>query len=113
MKPRHARLVRHLYFGAQLGEAVKCSPVGRSYVGSGDDAHPSPTPDERFDVLIENPDAVPLDERTQQVDAIGRGELLLNLDTNPRLISSVDEESTDRERDFGPRREANRARDLG
>jgi len=67
-------------------------------------------PDERLDVLVDNPKPVPLHESAEKIDAVGRRELSLDLSPDARLISSVDEQGCGRQRYFGSSWEANRAR---
>ena len=46
---------------------------------------------ERFQLLLQDPESVPLHERAQQVYAIGGRQLSLHLGTDARLVAAVDE----------------------
>ena len=68
---------------------------------------------ERFQLLFQHTEAVPLHKRAQKVHAIGGGQLSLYLGTDARLVATVDEQRARRQRDLGSRRRDRTARKSG
>ena len=66
------RVVLDLHLGAELAdEPIESGALGGTHVGGGDDAEPDASLGEATQLRLENPDAVPFDERAQEVDSIG------------------------------------------
>ncbi len=99
------RLVGDLDLGAQLGEPIEGPLVGGAHVGGRDDADPAASGDQLGDRGLDDAQAVPLDERAEQVDLVGRGHLVADLVADPRLVPAVDQERAGGERCRGADRE--------
>ena len=77
----------------QLGQLLHGLDVRRAHVGRGDDAQFPAPPGERLQVLEDQPQAAPLDEGHQHVDAVGAGDLLLELGKHLRLVHRSGEQA--------------------
>ena len=86
-------VVADLQAGAERGQRVEGPPFRSSNVGSGEDAKPArPALQEAAERVLEHPEAGPLEERAEQVDAVGRGEFAAYLGADTHVVVSVDEE---------------------
>jgi len=91
--------------GADAGQVVQHPAVGGAHVGGGEHAEAAGVAvEEAAGLIAEQPPARPLEERDQEVDAIGRGELALDLRAHRVVARAVDEEVRRGQRDRGPRR---------
>ena len=113
VKSRHPRLVGDLHLRAQFREPVERPSIGRPDVRRRNHPHPPTAPDEPVDVLLQDPNAVPLDERAQQIDTIGGREFVLDFDADARLVPPIHEEGAHGQRHFRSSREAHRAGNIG
>ncbi len=94
-------LVGDLHLGAQLDQAVERALVGRAHVRGGDDAQPATALAQLGELLLDHPQALPLDEGAQQVDGVRGGQLAGDLEADARLTATVDEECAGGQRDRG------------
>jgi hypothetical protein len=72
--------------------------LGRLHVGRGDDAERDAAVAQRRQLVGQHADAVPADERAQQVDAVGRPQLGPQLGAERRLLGRVGEQGGHRQR---------------
>ena len=77
----------------QLGQLFHGLDVRRAHVGRGDDAQFPASPGERLQFLEDQPQAAPFDEGDQHVDAVGAGDLLLELGEHLRLVHRAGEQA--------------------
>ena len=56
-------------------KGVDSVPFGRGQIDTGEDTEPTTAVEHRTDVVLQQPETVPLDERTDQVDLVGGGKL--------------------------------------
>src|SRR5437667_3142401 len=81
---------------------VDSIPFGRSQIDAGEDTEPTAAVEHRTDILLQQPETVPLDECTDQVDLVGGGKLAAQLVAHAVLVARVHEERAGREWDAGP-----------
>ena len=89
--------------GADAGQVVQHPAVGGAHVGGGEHAEAAGMAvEEAAGLIAEQPPARPLEERDQEINAIGRGELALDLRAHRVVARAVDEQVRRGERDRGP-----------
>ncbi len=76
--------------------------LGRLHVGRGDHAERDAAGAQRVQLVGQHADAVPADERAQQVDAVGRAQLGPQLGTERRFLGRVGEQRGRRQRGRRP-----------
>jgi len=88
VEARGADLVGDLHVGPQVGQEVDGAALGGADVGGSDDAQGAAAVKVGAQRAFEDPEAVPLDEGAEQVDAIGGGDLGLKDLAEARLAVS-------------------------
>ncbi len=86
-----------------VDQPVEGGPLGGAQVGAGDDAQLDATFAQRGQRLLQRPDAVPLDERAEQLDPVGRPQLGRDLAAHRGLAAGVGEQGRLRQRGLGGR----------
>jgi hypothetical protein len=100
VKARAPGVVGDLDLGAHLGERIEGATLGGADVGGGEDTQASGVAGEELaERLFDQAEAVPLEERAEEVNAIGRGELAADLWAHARVVGAVGEKLTDGEGD--------------
>ncbi len=97
------RVVGDLHLGAKIGQEVDRAALGRADVGGGEDAQGPVLLEVALEGGFEQAEAVPLDERAQEVDAVGRRDLALEDGAEAGLAASVHEQVAGAEGDGGSR----------
>jgi hypothetical protein len=92
VQPRGPRVVGNLHVGADRGQPVERPSLGRPGVHGCDDPNLTARPAMGFERRSEYSQAVPANERAQQVDAISGVNLPLDGGPNGRLAASVHQE---------------------
>ena len=85
-------LIRDLQLRPHFEEPVDRFAFGGADVGGGDDAQLPAGAEIRVQRFFERPQSVPFDERDEEIDAIGGGDLPLNGLPDGRLAVRVDEQ---------------------
>ncbi len=111
VKARACCVVRDAYVRAHLDEHIERPPLGRHHVRGREHTKRRGT---HFTIgaarekvgerIQDEPKAAPFEERTEQVDPIGRRDLLLDLRTEAEIVRSIDEQIAGRQGDARPRR---------
>jgi hypothetical protein len=96
--PRRRRIVRDADLGAQLLQPVESLPLRSAHVGGGQHPETTAPSGEGLQRRFEQADSVDVDERAEEVDAVGRGELSQELLRKSWLAGLVHEQ-----RAFGKR----------
>ena len=92
MEARGLRVVRHLDLRAARHQPIERLAFGGSGEHGGDDAQPSPRSAVCLQLAFQQPKPMPTDEGAEQVDGVGRGDLVRQGVSEGRLATGVDQE---------------------
>jgi hypothetical protein len=113
VQPRGPGLVAHLHLGPEASyQLVDRALLRRADVGRGDDAERDTPFSQQLEGLLQHAKAVPADERTEQVDAVGRDQLRAQLGVERRLACGVGEQYRGRQRGDRPLEPVHAGSDL-
>lgn len=119
MQARARGVVGDAHLDAELAQVVERALVGGVHVdGSQHAERAGAAAHGRAEVVRDEAHARPLEERAEQIDAVGRGELALHLVADAHVVAAVEQEVAGRERDHrafwrGGRAEADGGRAHG
>src|SRR3989442_12511919 len=96
MQARPPGVVRDANVRTPSRKGVDSVPFGRGQIDTGEDTEPTTAVKHRTDVVLQQPETVPLDERTDQVDLVGGGELPAQLVADAGLAAPLHPEPAGR-----------------
>src|SRR4051794_10486463 len=87
-------LIRHLHFCAELNEVLDRAPFGGPRIGCRHDAQLSTARNKSLELVGDQSQPTPTDERDDKIDSVGRIDFGRKYGADPRLSSCVNQEIT-------------------